>query len=268
MSEGRFLSQEDVELGRNVVVLGFDVKDQLFPFGTSVGKTVTINNQVYEVIGAFEKVGTTGLSGTDRNVIAPLSALRSQYSNMGSMTVNVFVEDPRKMDYAMEEATGIFRLVRGLPIREKEDFAISKSDSFVNQFLDQLWVITLSAQVIAFITLLGASVALLNVMLVSVTERTNEIGLRKALGAAKRNILLQFLFEAIVICQAGGLLGVVMGIFGGNLVSRLAFDGAFVIPWVWVIIGLVSCFAVGIGAGYLPARKAAMVDPIVALQRV
>lgn len=268
LEEGRGLSNEDVSLGRNVVILGSEVREALFPHGSSLDKNVTINNQVYKIIGAFDKVGTTGMSGTDRTVVIPITTLRRHYPSFGSLTLNVFVEDANKMDYAMEEAIGQFRIVRGLRIDQEDDFSVSRSDSFVNQFLDQLKVVTLSAQVIAFITLFGASIALLNVMLVSVTERTGEIGLRKALGATKNNILLQFLMEAIVICQVGGLMGIAMGIFGGNMVSKLAFSGGFVIPWPWVIIGLVACFMVGMGSGFYPAWKAARIDPIESLRQV
>ncbi|MEM7515215.1 MAG: FtsX-like permease family protein, partial [Bacteroidota bacterium] len=142
------------------------------------------------------------------------------------------------------------------------------SDAFVGELMENLSVLTISAKVIALITLLGASVALLNVMLVSVTERTNEIGLRKAMGATKKNILSQFLIEAIVICQFGGALGILLGLFVGNILSTLAFNAGFVVPWSWVIVGVIACFAVGIGAGYYPARRAARVDPIESLRHI
>ena len=265
--EGRSISQEDVALARNVVVLGFEVKENLMPYETSLEKFVNINGQIYKVIGTFEKMGTTGMSGADRSVVIPISTLRNKNPNLGSLTINVFVEEAGQINPIMEEARGQFRLTRGLRATDEDNFSVAKSDAFVSQLLDQLKAVTIAAQLIAFITLLGASVALLNVMLVSVTERTNEIGLRKALGATRRNILGQFLWEAVVICQVGGLLGILMGVSGGNLVSSLAFKGDFVIPWGWIFTGIIACLVVGVLSGYYPAWKAARVDPIIALQR-
>ncbi|RMG75439.1 MAG: ABC transporter permease, partial [Bacteroidetes bacterium] len=196
--EGRSVSQEDVALARNVVVLGYEVKEKLMPFERSLEKFVNVNGQMYKVIGTFEKMGTTGMSGADRSVVIPISTLRNKDPNLGSLTLNVFVEEASQITPIMEEARGQFRLARGLRATDEDNFSVAKSDEFVTQLLDQLKAVTIAAQLIAFITLLGASVALLNVMLVSVTERTNEIGLRKALGATKRNILGQFLWEAVV----------------------------------------------------------------------
>ncbi|MEZ4773758.1 MAG: ABC transporter permease [Bacteroidia bacterium] len=266
LAEGRSLSEEDVSLGKNVIVIGAEVKDMLFPFESAVGNFVTVDGNMYKVIGAFAKMGTSGMFGGDKIGMIPISTARNHFPNMGSLTLNIFATDPARMDYLMEEARGIFRLVRKVRADQDDNFAITKSDSFVSQFLDQMKVLTISAQVIAMITLMGASIALLNVMLVSVTERTNEIGVRKAMGASRRNILYQFLFEAIVICQLGGLLGILMGLFVGNLISTLMFNTGFVVPWNWIFIGLISCLVVGVGSGYYPAWKAARVDPIESLR--
>ncbi|MEM6803338.1 MAG: ABC transporter permease [Bacteroidota bacterium] len=266
LEEGRTLSKEDVLLGRNVVVLGGEVKELLFPFSSPVGKSVNINNNLYKVIGTFVKQGSMGMSGGDRTCIAPISAIRNHYPRHGSISLSVYAPDVTSLDDLKSEATGIFRVVRKLEVKEKSDFEISSSDEFINQLFQQLSVITLVAQIIALITLLGAAVALLNVMLVSVTERTREIGLRKSLGATKMNIKLQFLFEAVMICQIGAILGIVLGIIGGNFVTSFMFEGSFVIPWTWVIIGLTACFVVGIASGYYPAAKAAKVDPIESLR--
>ncbi|MEL6631660.1 MAG: ABC transporter permease [Bacteroidota bacterium] len=266
--EGRFISADDVELAKNVVVLGYEVKELLFPFESPVGKFITIKGAKYKVIGVLESMGTTGMSSLDRRVVTPISTLRNKASNLGSLTLNVYVENPEQMEGYMSEATGAFRVIRGLTPRESNNFAVDRSDVWIGQLLENFQVITLAAQIIALITLLGASVALLNVMLVSVTERTTEIGLRKSLGASSSNILSQFLWEAIVICQIGGLLGILLGILGGNIVGNLLFEGTFVIPWSWIIVGLISCFVVGILSGFYPAWKAARVDPIVALRHV
>lgn len=266
IEEGRSISREDVDLTRNVVVLGYEIREKLFPYESPVGKFVNVGGDMYKVIGVYEKMGTSGLSGADRTVVVPITTLRSHYSSMGSLTINVYVAQTEQIESYMEEAKGFFRLVRGLRLRDEEDFAIDKSDAFVEQFLQQISIITLAAQVIALITLLGASVALLNVMLVSVTERTMEIGLRKALGATRSNIQAQFLIEAVLICQLGGIVGIFLGVIGGNLVSNLAFAGTFVIPWAWMMIGVVACLLVGVASGFYPAWKASRVDPIDSLR--
>lgn len=268
VEEGRSLSAEDVSLGKNVTVLGANVKEALFPFESPLGKFISVNGNMYKVIGTFEKMGTTGMSGGDKIMNIPLSTLRAHNPNIGSLTLNVYLDDANRMNYIMEEARGILRVIRKLRPDLEDNFSIAKSDAFVEQLLDQLKLLTIAAQVIGIITLMGASVALLNVMLVSVTERTNEIGIRKALGATRNNIQVQFLMEAVVICQLGGMLGVFMGVSVGNLISNLLFTGTFVVPWNWVLIGLVACLIVGVGAGFYPAYKAAKVDPIESLRHV
>ena len=223
---------------------------------------------MYKVIGVYDKVGTSSMSGGDKIVVVPISTLRNHYKYIRSLMLNAYVEDASRMDYYMDEARGQFRLTRKLRPSQPDNFSVTKSDAFVENFMENMQVLTISAQVIALITLLGASVALLNVMLVSVTERTNEIGLRKAMGATRNSIMLQFLIEAIVICQLGGLLGIALGLGIGNIISTQAFNSSLVVPWTWLFIGLFACFLVGIGAGLYPARKAAKVDPIESLRAV
>lgn len=267
LAAGRNITVEDNALARNVVILGYEVKEKLFPTSPGVGEVVNISGKIYRVIGTFEKMGTSGGSkGADKSVIIPINTLRNHRRYLGSLTLNVYVADPNKITYYMDEAKGVFRLIRGLKPSEPEDFSVAKSDAFVEDLMENLSILTLSAQVIALITLLGASVALLNVMLVSVTERTNEIGLRKALGATKNNIQNQFLSEAIVICQLGGVLGILLGLLAGNLLSTFLLQGDFVVPWAWIVIGLVACLFVGIASGFYPAWKASKVDPIESLR--
>ncbi|MEL7341807.1 MAG: ABC transporter permease, partial [Bacteroidota bacterium] len=266
--EGRGLTAEDVELARSVTILGGEVNQTLFPNGSGIGKVVYANGHSYRVVGVFESQGSSGISGADKTMLIPLTTLRNHFQRIGSMTLNVFVADPTKIDYLIEEASGRFRLVRDVPLGEPNNFSVVKSEEILDQFFDQIKVITFAATAIALITLLGASVALLNVMLVAVTERTTEIGLRKAMGANKKDILRQFLYEAVVICQLGGLVGVLLGIALGNLVTNLMFEGDFVIPWTWTFIGLAACFGVGILSGYYPAWKAARVDPIQSLRHI
>lgn len=267
IAEGRSLSSEDVGLSRQVIVLGNEVKETLFPKESAVGKNVTVDGKYYKVIGTFEEMGSMGSMGGDKICIIPVSTLRSDYPNPHrSFTLNVYVEKAEELETSMENALGRFRLVRKLSVREENNFSVTKSDAFVGELMENLKVLTLSATLIAFITLLGASIALLNVMLVSVTERTREIGVRKAMGATKRSILVQFLSEAIIICQIGGVLGVLIGLSLGNILSKFIMKAGFVAPWGWMIAGLVACFVVGVLSGAYPAWKAAKVDPIESLR--
>jgi putative ABC transport system permease protein len=267
LAEGRMITAEDVSLSRNVCVLGGEVVENLFPYTTPIGKTVFSSGHSYKVVGTFKSMGSSGFSGgADKSMLIPLSTLRAHRTSLGSLTISVFVDNPERIDYLQEEAKGQFRQVRRLRLGEPENFSVVKSQEILDQLFQLISVLTFSATAIALITLLGASVALLNVMLVSVTERTNEIGLRKALGASRRNILLQFLFEAVVICQLGGLLGIFIGIVLGNVAASYLFDGVFVIPWAWIFIGVTACLLVGVISGYYPAWKAARVDPIDSLR--
>ncbi|MEO0898772.1 MAG: ABC transporter permease [Bacteroidota bacterium] len=265
---GRFLSTDDLALAKNTLVLGSEVREKLFGLENPIGKLVSVSGKIFKVVGVLEEVGSTGSASIDRQVIIPLTTLRNIKPNLGSLIINVYVEDPLKLQAVMGAAEAEFRLTRKLLPRDQSNFSVSKSDAFIGQLLETLSFITIAAQIIAIITLLGASVALLNVMLVSVTERTREIGLRKSLGASRGNILSQFLWEAVVICQLGGLLGILLGIIGGNLVSTFFFNGTFVVPWDWIIRGFIVCLVVGVISGLYPARKAAKVDPIVALRYV
>ncbi|MEL6671284.1 MAG: ABC transporter permease [Bacteroidota bacterium] len=264
--EGRGISEEDVSLGKNVAIIGGEIKETLFPYSSALGKSVNINNRIYRVIGVFEKKGAMGMSSLDRSAYIPITTLRAQYAGLRSLSLSVYVPDATKMQTIKAETRGQFRIVRRLDIKDDDNFVFTQADEFINQLFQSISLLTVSAQIIALITLLGASVALLNVMLVSVTERTNEIGLRKALGATKKSILTQFLFEAVTITQIGGVLGILLGILGGNFISSFLFESQFVIPWTWAIIGFIACLVVGVGSGFYPARKAARVDPIESLR--
>jgi putative ABC transport system permease protein len=169
------------------------------------------------------------------------------------------------LDMLTSEAEGIFRIVRNLDPRDESDFNVQKSDTIIEILMENIKYVTMAATIIGLITLFGAAVGLMNIMLVSVTERTREIGVRKALGARKSVIRQQFLYESVIIGQMGGLMGIITGIIIGNLVS-LGMGSEFTVPWVWVIGGVVACFIVGIASGYFPAVKASAVDPIEALR--
>ena len=179
--------------------------------------------------------------------------------------IQVRVDQPELMEAAFGQAESVFRIVRNLAPLDETDFNIEKSDNIVNMLLKNIKNITMVATIIGFITLLGAAVGLMNIMLVSVTERTREIGVRKAIGAKSVTVKQQFLLEAIVIGQIGGLLGIVLGILAGNMVSMM-IGTSFLIPWGWIFVGVLLCFGVGIISGYYPAQKASQLDPIESLR--
>jgi len=252
-------------MNRNFVIIGSEIVSSIFEEGIDpLNKVITIGSGKYKVIGVLEAQGASFMSN-DNICIIPVSNVRQYFSrpNM-SHQINVMPDDPRLLDILVSEAEGLFRIVRGLSARDESDFNITKSDNLVNLLIENIKYVTLAATLIGVITLFGAAVGLMNIMLVSVTERTREIGIRKAIGAKRNTIKQQFLFEAILIGQLGGVFGIILGILIGNLMSLL-MRSSFLIPWLWIFIGVVICFLVGLASGYFPAEKAARLDPIVAL---
>jgi putative ABC transport system permease protein len=202
----------------------------------------------------------------DNLCLIPISNVRQEFSRSGmTFTINVMVQNPTQLDAAIGEATGLFRVIREVRAGQENSFEIEKSDNLAEMLFENLKYLRLAATIIGAITLIGAAIGLMNIMLVSVTERTREIGIRKAMGATSRTIRNQFLAEAIVIGQIGGIVGIVFGISIGNVLSALIGSG-FIIPWAWIILGVVLCFAVAVVSGYIPATKAAKLNPVDSLR--
>lgn len=266
---GRNINTLDIHTGRNVCLIGKDVADKLFGAGMEkpVEQIVRINNISFRVIGTLEPKGSTLGRSRDDFVFTSYNTARRFFNTNpnASYAIGVKVADVKLLESAIGEGEGVFRSIRRVNTTEENNFIIDKSDSFVELLLKQLSWLTGAAIVIGFITLMGAAIALMNIMLVAVTERTKEIGLIKAIGGKQASVRQQFLFESIIISLLGAAFGIVVGILLGNTVSILMSTG-FVVPWLWVGLGILICSLVGLLAGIYPAVKAARLNPIEALR--
>lgn len=267
LSEGRNFNQHELESGSNVVILGSDVKNDLFGSKQDAeGKVVSIGPAKYRVIGVIASKGSSmGFSG-DRSCLLPLNNIRKNYPYPGrSFSINIKAGSVEMLEPAIGEATGLFRVIRKNEPGDEENFEVIKSDNIAEMLIDNIRTVTLAATIIGLITLLGAAIGLMNIMLVAVAERTREIGIRKAMGATKGMIKRQFLIEAIVIGQIGGAIGILFGLAAGNAIS-LMISSHFIIPWAWILSGVFLCLLVALVSGAYPAVKAANLDPIEALR--
>jgi putative ABC transport system permease protein len=263
---GRNLNDEDVELARNAIVVGKTIETRLFPHESPIGKTVRVSGHTYTIIGVLAEKGTAFGQTQDNMCIMPITRFFEDFGS-AKRTVNIATQAPSTQAYngTFDKAVGAMRIARGLRANEENDFEIYSNDSLKSAFVSVAGVVSVGAFVISFIALVAAGIGIMNIMLVSVTERTKEIGVRKSIGARSKDILRQFLTEAVFISEAGGILGIILGIIVGDLLAAwLKVDLIF--PYGWAIAGLVVCSAIGIGFGLYPAYRAASLDPIEALR--
>ncbi|OFX58149.1 MAG: ABC transporter [Bacteroidetes bacterium GWB2_41_8] len=267
ISLGRNFTEEEINSGKNVVIIGDGVLKKIFRNGENpLQKIISIGGGKYRIIGVLESKGRGFGSGGDQLCLLPYTNVRSYFTRpQMNFSIQIKVNSTEMVEPAIGEAEGTFRIIRNLNPADESDFNIEKSDNLVNILLKNIQNITLVATIIGFITLFGAAVGLMNIMLVSVTERTREIGIRKAMGATSKIVKQQFLIEAIAIGQIGGIVGIVFGILAGNGVAMM-IGTPFFIPWIWIIAGVILCFFVGILSGYYPAQKASKLDPIESLR--
>lgn len=268
LHSGRNMNQADVQSARNVCLLGYDVADRLFKNNVdkAVNSIIRINDMPYRVLGVLASRGSSFGFSRDNVVMLSYKNIDRNFSNnVSSYTIAVMTDDIRKVADAMGEAEGAFRAIRQLNTTEEDNFVLDRNDAIVEKAMASLGFLTISATVIGLITLIGAAIGLMNIMLVSVTERTKEVGLIKAIGGKSKLVRRQFLLEAIIISLLGALFGILLGVAVGNLFS-IVLNTGFVVPWNWVIYGIVICTVVGLLAGLYPALKAGRLNPIEALR--
>ena len=269
LADGRVFSPMELSNGGNVVIVGDEIKQKLFPNSNPIGKYIYSINRRFQVVGLLEKSGASmgGGGGADRLVLLPLiTGNQLPRKRVLTYDVKTAVATPENMAFVTGQATGIMRAVRHDRLGQEDSFEIDSSESLTRDLDELSGKMKFGGGLISFITLLGACIALMNIMLVSVTERTREIGIRKALGATSRQIRQQFLIEAIVICVLGGVLGSVLGVAGGNAMALFLPNSSFIMPWFSIGLGLAICVGVGLSSGIYPAGKAAALDPIESLR--
>jgi putative ABC transport system permease protein len=269
LAAGRNLNTLDLTSGRNVAIIGSDVAKKFFGGNPdfAVEKIIRVNNLPFRVIGVLGSKGSSLGMNFDNMILTSYNNVRRFFSNgsQTSFSIQIKVADVQQIDGAIDQAEGTFRPVRRLDVTEADNFLIDKSDTFVNLLLRNLSFITIAALVIGGITLLGATVGLMNIMLVAVSERTKEIGLVKAIGGRQKVVRQQFLWESVLISLMGAAFGVVLGVIVGNSFSIVLSTG-FVVPWGWLVGGIAMCTLVGLAAGVYPAWKAGRLNPIEALR--
>jgi putative ABC transport system permease protein len=266
VADGRNLSAEDVEFSRSVCVIGDEVVKRLFAEGGAIGRTIRLDNRTYEVIGTFEPKGGAFGSSDDDTVIIPITKFFENYGSH-NRSINIAVQSQNQLVYerTMGFAIGAFRKARGLNPEDPDDFETYGNDALAAAFRNAEGIVRVGAFVISTIALVAAGIGIMNIMLVSVTERTKEIGIRKSLGARQRDIRWQFLLEALFLSLLGAIAGIILGVLAGDALA-VFLQAKVVVPWDWALAGVLICSAIGIGFGFYPAHKAASLDPIEALR--
>ena len=265
---GRNFTEVEIESGRSICMLGSGVANKLYPDNPqkAIDKVINVDHTPYRVIAVLEDKSSSAFFNTSKIIITSYNNIRRLYSTQNSsFNIGIMVSDLKMMDVAIGEAKGTFRPIRKLDVKDEANFYVDKSDSIAEALLTNLGFLEKGTIGIAFITLIGAAIGLMNIMLVAVNERTKEIGLIKALGGTKKDIRAQFLYESVLISLLGAVVGIVSGVLLGNVVAILLKTG-FVVPWGWVLAGIFVCSFVGLAAGLYPAYKASKLDPIVALR--
>jgi putative ABC transport system permease protein len=268
LQKGRNLSRIEVDYGSQVAIIGHKIYTTLFKDNEDpIGQKVSFLGAQFKVIGVIIEKGQSLEGNYDNMVVIPLR-VANQMAKGRSLwyRITVGIDDLNEMDHGMGEATGLMRKIRHDRVGFPDSFTLERSVSLAERTATLAGYVRTAGFVIGFVTLLGSSIALMNIMLVSVTERTREIGVRKALGATPLRIRQQFVIEAIVVCLLGGTLGVILGIAIGNLGARFLGLDSYIVPWVWIFFGIGVCIVVGLMAGYYPAHKASKLDPIESLR--
>ncbi len=267
IESGRNFTLNEIESGTNSIILGQNVFKKLFPYQTAkpIGKEVQLDFKTYKIIAILAPRGKSAITNDNIVMVSAENALKNFFNNNVNYAINAEVEDPKNLEPAIEEAAAIFHTIRKLKMNEPDNFVISKSDRLASELFSSLDSIRYATIFIGILTLLSAGIGLMNILLVSINERTREIGLCKALGAQKKNLIYQYLMESVLICQLGGIAGIIIGVLMGNIVSFFV-GSSFIIPWLWIITGVVFCFIVGISAGIYPAFKAGNLNPVDALR--
>jgi putative ABC transport system permease protein len=266
LAYGRNLNEEDVALSRRVVLIGRDVEQRLFPHESPVGRVIKLAGHTYTVVGVMGERGTAFGQSQDDLCVLPITRYFEDFGS-ANRTINIATQSFSQMDYnrTFDRGIGAMRIARGLAAEEPNDFDINTNDSLKSAFASVADVVRVGAFVISTIALLAAGIGIMNIMLVSVTERTKEIGIRKSIGARNRDILRQFLAEAVFISETGGIIGIILGVIGGDLLAAW-LKVTLIFPYGWALAGLIVCSLIGIGFGLYPAYRAASLDPIEALR--
>lgn len=267
LSKGRNFSVGELTQGNNVIIIGADVEKTLFEnISDPIGRSISVGSNKYLIVGVLKSKGNTfGFAGDNQCMIPLANAKKNYTTDDTDFSINILANDAKSLDESVNTAIGIMRVIRKDKLGEESSFNVRMSNSLVEELLGLISGITFGGVCIGIITLLGAGIGLMNIMLVSVTERTREIGVRKSVGASSKTIRRQFLIESIVIGQIGGIIGIILGILVGNIVS-MVIGTDFTIPWMWILFGTTICFLVSVLSGYYPASKAAKLDPIEALR--